>query len=192
MWTSGSTFQTICLLARDVVRCRVAVKSAITVRHIFISPGHNFFGRYGQPAGAHTTVDVRNVQCRAGWGLEGDRFFGYRPDYNGQVTFFAWEVYEAAKRELAAPQLKPDAFRRNVVVESMPLNELIGTRFTLGGVDFEGMSESKPCHWMEGVVAPGAEKWLRGRGGLRARILTDGVLHCGPADLYAHGLLALG
>jgi MOSC domain-containing protein YiiM len=168
-----------------------AVKSAVAIRHIFISPGHNFFGRYGQPAGEHATTEIRRVRCHAGRGLEGDRFFGYRPDYNGQVTFFAWEVYEAAKREFNVPQLSAGAFRRNILVEGMPLNELIGTRFTLGGIEFEAMSESRPCHWMEQVIAPGAENWLRGRGGLRARILTDGDLHCGQAELYAHGLLAL-
>lgn len=167
------------------------MKSVVAIRHIFISPGHNFFGRHGQPAGEHPVVSMRAVACRAGWGLEGDRFYGYRPDYNGQVTFFAWEVWEAAKREFGVPMLRPDAFRRNVIVEGAHLNELIGARFTLGGIDFEGMGEAKPCYWMNGVVAPGAEEWLRGRGGLRARILTDGELRCGPADLFAHGLLAL-
>jgi len=132
------------------------------------------------------------VRCRAGWGLEGDRFYGYRPDYNGQVTFFAWETYETAKRELAAPLLKPEAFRRNIIVEGVHLNELIGTRFSLDGVDFEGMGEAKPCYWMNGAVAAGAEQWLRGKGGLRAKILSDGELHRGEAKLYAHGLLALG
>ncbi len=168
------------------------MKSVVTIRHIFLSPGHNFFGRHGQPPGEHAAADVPSVRCRAGQGLEGDRFFGYRPDYNGQVTFFAWETYEAAKRELAVPALTPDAFRRNVMVEGMHLHDLIGTRFSLAGVDFEGMSEAKPCHWMNDVVAPGAEHWLRGRGGLRAKILTDGVLRPGPAELFAHGLLALG
>lgn len=170
----------------------VAVKSAVVIRHIFISPGHNFFGRYGQPAAAHPATDVAAVRCRAGWGLEGDRFYGYRPDYNGQVTFFAWEAYTAAQREFGVPALRPDAFRRNVLVEGMDLNALIGTRFTLGGVQFEGMSESRPCAWMNQVVAPGAEAWLRGRGGLRAKILTDGELRRGPAELLAQGLLALG
>lgn len=174
-----------------MVRCVTAVKSVVTIRHLFISPGHNFFGRHGQPAGNHATVDVRSVRCRAGWGLEGDRFYGYRPDYNGQITFFAWETYEAAKREFGVPDLKPDAFRRNVLLEGVHLNELIGSRFSLGGLELEGMSESKPCYWMDTVVAPGAERWMRGRGGLRAKILTDGELHQGRADLYAHGLLAL-
>jgi MOSC domain-containing protein YiiM len=168
------------------------VKSVVAIRHLFISPGHNFFGRHGQPPGAHAATDVPSVRCRAGQGLEGDRFFGYRPDYNGQVTFFAWETYEAAKRELAVPALTADAFRRNVIVAGMHLHDLIGTRFSLGGIDFEGMAEAKPCHWMNDVVAPGAEAWLRGRGGLRAKVLTDGVLRHGPAELFAHGLLALG
>lgn len=182
------------------VACRVAwfvvrftrVKSAVVIRHIFISPGHNFFGRYGRPPGTHAATDVLSVRCRAGLGLEGDRFFGYRPDYSGQVTFFGWEVYEAIKLALALPRLAPSAFRRNILIEGAHLNSLVGSRFSLGGVDFEGMCESKPCDWMNTAVAPGAEKWLRGQGGLRAKILTDGTLTRGPAELCAHDLLALG
>lgn len=184
----------VCFVACDLVTLtrRAAVKSLVTIRHLFISPGHNFFGHHGQPPGRHPMTDVGVVRCRAGWGLEGDRFYGYRPDYNGQVTFFAWETYEAVKVEFAVPALRPDAFRRNVIIAGVALNELIGTRFSIGGIDFEGMGESKPCHWMNDVVAPGAEQWLRGRGGLRAKILTDGELSRGPLALYAHGLLALG
>lgn len=170
----------------------IVVKSSVFIRHIFISPGHNFFGHHGQPAGEHPAYEVTVAKCRAGWGLEGDRFYGYRPDYNGQVTFFAWETYEAVKRQFGVPELRPDVFRRNVVVEGMDLNSLAGTRFSLGGLDFEGIGEAKPCHWMEQVVALGAETWLRGRGGLRAKILTDGELRHGRAELFAHGLLALG
>jgi MOSC domain-containing protein YiiM len=155
----------------------------VTIRHIFISPGHNFFGRFNAPAGTHPTLDVPRVNCRAGWGLEGDRFYGYRPDYKGQVTFFAWEIYEGAKKKFAVPALQPSAFRRNVLVEGVELPALIGRRFTLAGVDFEGTGESKPCHWMDAVVAPGAEEWLRGNGGLRAKILSDGMLAQGATQL---------
>ncbi len=168
------------------------VKSAVVIRHIFISPGHNFFGRHGQPPGEHTITDVPEVMCRAGLGLERDRFFGYKPDYNGQVTFFAWEIYEGAKRELAVPGLSPDAFRRNIVIEGADLRALMGLRFSIAGVEFEGMGESKPCHWMNTAVAPGAENWLKGNGGLRAKIVQDGILRAGPAELSAVGLLAFG
>ena len=167
------------------------MKHDVNIRHIFISPGHNFFGRHGRPAGGHAIIDVPVVQCEAGLGLKGDRFHGYRRDYNGQVTFFAWETYEAVKHDLGLPALHPGVFRRNVIVEGMHLNELTGMHFTLGGVEFEGVAEAKPCYWMNAAVGPGAEQWLRGRGGLRAKIITSGSLHCGPAALCAHGLLAL-
>ena len=156
----------------------------LAIRHIFISPGHNFFGRYGQPAGEHPVREVPAAQCRTGWGLEGDRFYGYRPDYKGQVTFFAWETYLAAREKFRVPALSPGAFRRNVITEGLDLNALIGRRFTLGGVEFEGTGEARPCHWMNAVVAPGAEDWLVGRGGLRAKVLSDGELRTGPVELW--------
>ncbi len=36
-----------------------------------------------------------------------------------------------------------------------------------------------PCHWMNTAIAPGAEAALQGRGGLRARILSNGILRAG-------------
>jgi hypothetical protein len=58
------------------------------------------------------------------------------------------------------------------------LNTLIGQEFTLQGIRFAGVCEAKPCHWMDWALGAGAEQWLRGRGGLRCRILTDGFLRC--------------
>jgi len=121
--------------------------------------------------------------CRAGRGIEGDRFFDYKEDYKGQITFFAWEIFDAARRQFAIPALSPGAFRRNAVVAGLDLTALIGRRFSLGGVEFEGSGESKPCYWMNQAVGPGAEEWLRGNGGLRAKILSDGPLAVGAAGL---------
>ena len=164
--------------------------NAAVIRHLFVSPGHNFFGRHGQPAGAHPAVDCATVRCVAGQGIEGDRFFGYRPDYSGQVTFFAWETLVAARRQFARPDLGAEVFRRNVIIEGLALPDFAGVRFTLGGIEFEGVGEAKPCHWMDQVVAPGAEVWLRGQGGLRARVLSDGELRRGPAVLAVRDLVA--
>ena len=160
-----------------------AVSVSVVIRRLYISPAHNFFGHHGQPAGEAAAVDVPSVTCRAGLGIEGDRFYGYRPDYKGQMTFFSWEVYEQAKRRFGVPALPPSAFRRNVLIDGIDLNALIGTEFSIGGVEFLGTEESRPCYWMNNAIAPGAEAWLRGNGGLRVRVLSDGALQVGEANV---------
>lgn len=148
----------------------------IRVEHLFISPGHNFFGHHGGPAGEHEIVAVGAVECVAGRGLRGDRFFEYKPDYKGQITFFAMEVFEALREAVGRPGTPPAAVRRNAFTRGVDLNELVGREFEVQGVRFLGMEECKPCYWMDGAIGPGAEVWLRGRGGLRAIILKDGWL----------------
>lgn len=146
------------------------------VEQLFISPGHNFFGHHGGPAGENPIHPVAQIECVAGRGIRGDRFFDYKPDYKGQITFFSMEVFEALRAELNLPNALPQATRRNAFVRGVDLNSLIGQTFELQNVRFAGVEESKPCYWMNQALAPGAEDWLRGRGGLRCRILTSGVL----------------
>jgi hypothetical protein len=148
----------------------------IRIAGIFISPGHNFFGHHRQPAGQHPTIAVPEVGCVAGCGLTGDRFFSFKENYKGQVTFFASEVFADVCQKLGAAEKSPGVTRRNVITRGVDLNSLVGQRFAIQGIEFEGVSECSPCHWMNQAIAPGAEAALHGRGGLRARILTDGVL----------------
>ncbi|HYR58354.1 MAG TPA: molybdenum cofactor biosysynthesis protein, partial [Chthoniobacteraceae bacterium] len=145
-------------------------------KHLFISPGHNFFGHYGQPPGEHPMIERAEITCVAGRGIEGDRFFDFKPEYKGQITFFASEVYEQLCAEFGVWDRPPSVFRRNVITAGADLPALIGTEFELQGVRFLGTAECAPCEWMDLAFAPGAEVRLRGSGGLRAKILTDGVL----------------
>ncbi|HVW20797.1 MAG TPA: MOSC domain-containing protein [Opitutaceae bacterium] len=157
----------------------------LTVERIFISSGHNYFGRHGQPAGGHPLAEVDRVECVAGHGLRGDRFFDFKPDYKGQVTLFSAEVFEQLRRELNLPGARPGALRRNLLVRGADLNALVGREFELQGVRLSGSAECKPCYWMDQAIGPGAEAWLRGRGGLRCRILSDGWLRAEAASLVA-------
>ena len=157
------------------------------LEHLFLSAGHNFFGHHGRPAGQHSAVEVAEVACVAGRGIVGDRFFDYRRDYSGQITFFALEVFEALKQTFDLPHAHPSATRRNVLVRGVELPDLIYREFCVQGIWFRGAAECKPCYWMDGALAPGTEAWLRGKGGLRARILTDGTLRLGPAELRVAG-----
>ena len=62
------------------------------------------------------------------------------------------------------------------MTRGVDLNQLIGLQFELQGVHFYGVQECAPCYWMERAIAPGAQEFLKGRGGLRAKILSDGEL----------------
>ena len=42
--------------------------SPIRIKHLFISPGHNFFGHYGKPPGEHPMIECMEIKCVAGRG----------------------------------------------------------------------------------------------------------------------------
>lgn len=149
---------------------------AVEICHLYISSGHNYFGHHGREPDQFEPVEVPAIECVAGRGICGDRFFDYRDDYKGQITFFEMEVFEALCAALAVTNCAPSLVRRNVLTRAVALNELIGEDFEVQGVRFRGTGECRPCYWMDQAVRPGAEEFLRGRGGLRARILTDGRL----------------
>lgn len=149
----------------------------IHIRQLFISPGHNYYGQHGQPPGDHPILEVESIECLAGRGIRGDRYLDHKPDYKGQITFFASEVLDRMRDELGLADANAAATRRNVLTAAIDLNSLIGMAFEIQGVRFVGTEECRPCYWMNSAFRDQrAEVWLKGNGGLRARILTDGVL----------------
>jgi MOSC domain-containing protein YiiM len=159
------------------------------IRHLFISPGHNFFGHHDELPGSHPVVEVPEIECVAGRGIRGDRFFDFKADYKGQATFFSWDNFSALCAELKLSGKSPGESRRNIVVEGVDLNALIGKEFEVQGVKFRGMAHCAPCHWMDRAFAPGAEHFLQNHGGLRAQILTDGKLRVDAVEVDASACL---
>ncbi len=155
----------------------------IVIHDIWISPGHDFKGRHGKGRRNHGIMRVDAAICEAGQGLAGDRYHGEDPGAKTQVTLLDHKVVDEMCRTLGIAQPDYSSLRRNVLVSGADLNSLIGKQFAVNGVVFEGVEECKPCYWMDEAVAPGANAFLAGRGGLRCRILTGGTLRCGPADL---------
>ena len=144
--------------------------------HLFISPGHNYVGHHGKPPGENALIEVPEIRCLAGRGIEGDRYLDHKSDYKGQITFFAWEVYDLLCSKLQVRDRSPGVFRRNVITRGVDLNLLIERKFEIQGVEFLGTGECSPCYWMNRAFHPRAEELLQNQGGLRARILTDGAL----------------
>lgn len=156
----------------------------VTIAGLYRSAGHNYVGHFGREPGVHEMECVPWVRVVSGRGIEGDRFMGREAGHKGQVTFYSAETHRAVCEALGVER-GPWACRRNVLVEGVDLNAWIGRAFSVGGVAFEGVEECRPCAWMEVAVGPGAEALLRGRGGLRARALTDGILRLGPVEWVA-------
>ena len=150
--------------------------NAVEICHLYISANHNFVGHYGQEPDKHPAIEVPTVECVAGRGIRGDRYFDFKDDYKGQITFFSLEVFDELCGSLQVQDGSPSLPRRNAITRGVDLNELIGKEFEVQGVRFYGTEESKPCDWMDRAIAPGAREFLKGRGGLRAKILSDGEL----------------
>jgi MOSC domain-containing protein YiiM len=155
----------------------------IEIEKIYISDGHDFKGRFGQEPLRHETPSVDVAECVAGRGVKGDRYFGHRDNYKGQITLIDRATIDAVAARLGEESLDPGVFRRNVVVKGMDLNELIGKRFKVGSAWLVGTEECAPCFWMDEVIGDGAMQTMQGRGGLRCRILESGTINLGPCEL---------
>jgi MOSC domain-containing protein YiiM len=155
----------------------------VFIRQIFISPGHNYFGHYGKAPDDYPLVEVPRIECVAGQGIRGDRFYDFRKNYKGQITFFSSEVFEKLCANFGVKDKPAGVLRRNVIVSGVDLLSLIGREFEIQRVRFRGTQHCAPCEWMNGAFAPGAEHFLKDNAGLRAQILSDGTIAVGDAQL---------
>jgi len=118
-----------------------------------------------------------------GAGLEGDRyalktgtFYKPKPDY--ELTLIEAEAIEAMRRDYGIELDVSDA-RRNLVTRGVPLNHLVGREFSIGGVRIRGIRLCEPCDHLQRITGKPVIKGLLHRGGLRAQILTEGVICAG-------------
>ena len=122
----------------------------------------------------------------AGRGIEGDRymignqagFYSHKPEEGRQVTLFEMETLEALARD-AKITLLPQEHRRNVTVEGVPLNHLVGRRFWLGETLLEATRLSTPCRHIEEILGKAVFDPLINRSGLNCRILQGGTVRVG-------------
>ena len=131
-------------------------------------------------------------QARAvpGRGLEGDRYFTGTGYYSAsgaggrELTLIEVESVAALAAEGVPPErpgieLAVAETRRNIATAGVPLNHLVDTEFWVGPVLLRGVRLCEPCRHLEDLTQPGVMSGLVHRGGLRARILTEGVISTG-------------
>lgn len=122
------------------------------------------------------------VRAVPGRGLEDDRYYlgvgtfsSPTPSPKGELTLIEAEALAAFAQESGLPFTAEHA-RRNVVTRGVRLNELVGHEFLLGSVLVEGLGLCEPCNYLAKQTFPETLRGLVHRGGLRARIITDGFI----------------
>ena len=129
-------------------------------------------------------VSVPEVRAVPDKGLEGDRYFNMAGTYSkkarpdNQVTLIEAEVIEALQREYQIDIDAGDA-RRNIVTRGVPLNELVGREIQVGEVTLRCLRLCEPCSHLAQLTARDVLPGLVHRGGLRAQIVTEGVIRVG-------------
>ncbi|MFJ6676101.1 molybdenum cofactor biosysynthesis protein [Actinosynnema sp. NPDC091369] len=166
--------------------------TAVEVVALHVSPVHAYEGRPADgPRPDPGPVSRDHVVVRAGLGLVGDRYFNHPAHRTAAVTVFAVEALEQVADGLGLDVTpSPLVVRRNIALRGFDVDGLARDAvFTLdtgdGPVRFRTHRPANPCGWMDAVIAPGAMKALRGRGGKRCVPLDDGLLRLGPATLVA-------
>ncbi len=155
------------------------------VKKLYLSKGHSYKGRHGKGAANYHIESAESAELVAGRGILGDRYYDFKEDFKGQITFFDLQVYNEVKEHFSLPDLCSSAFRRNVITEGLDLNALIGKEFSVGNLKFTGSEEAAPCYWMDEACAPGVHEYLKGKGGLRCRITSGGTLSLGEHEFYS-------
>lgn len=129
---------------------------------------------------------ISSANLVAGKGIEGDRYF------NGNGTFSdklknspSVELTLIEKEEIdnfnTTYQQTHDYgdLRRNIVTEGFRLNDYVGKEFTIGNIKLKGIRLCEPCPHLAETVNSLVLPHLVGVAGLRAQILSSGIVKQG-------------
>lgn len=156
---------------RDGGLARIMFKGSVVSIHI-------------APADSQPMQSVDQIHAVPGRGLEGDRYFSrtgtfWKDEPDREVTLIESEAFEGMKRE-SGLDLHPSEGRRNIVTRGVALNHLVEQEFNVGDVKMRGLRLCEPCSHLQKISKqPGILGGLIHRGGLRAQILSDGMIKTG-------------
>jgi MOSC domain-containing protein YiiM len=122
---------------------------------------------------------VEEIRAVPGRGLEGDRYFDHpKMEPKRELTLVEAEAIEGFGSEFKI-DFSLDGTRRNVITRGVPLNHLVGKEFWIGDVKARGVQLCEPCATLQRLSHPKVLPGLLHRGGLRAQILSEGMIRVG-------------
>ena len=130
--------------------------------------------------------ELFEAQLVPGKGIVGDRYYSGTGKYSAkpdirEVTIIENEVLRALRDNQPPLQeksiiLKPSEHRRNLTTEGVPLNYLVGKKFSIGEVILEGGRLNFPCKYLADLLGKPLVLPLYNRSGLNCRIIKGGLI----------------
>lgn len=145
-------------------------------------PKSKILSIYIRPEPNQAILEKEQVLAVPGRGLQGDYYFSNTSNKKGdpgnELTLIESEVFRAIEVEHKI-SLSPGESRRNLVTEGVSLNDLVGKTFRIGEVTLKGIRLCEPCSHLAKLTQKEILPALVHRGGLRAQILTEGIIRIG-------------
>ena len=136
---------------------------------------------YVSPVKGGLQVEQAAVAVVAGFGIEGDRYFGCADEPGQSLSLIEAEEMEAFFRECGRVA-DLSLSRRNLVTRGVRLNALVGKVFKVGEVQLRGVELCEPCLGLGAILstpnlsAAGVVDRFLHRAGLRAEVVSGGVI----------------
>lgn len=143
---------------------------------------------YTAPEAGAELKPVSIATLQSGRGVVGDRYHDHRGTFSEKLSGSQdWEVTLIEKEEVdtfnasEGRALDPGDFRRNIVTVGVRLNDLIGSRFQVGGAVLEGLRLCEPCAYLGKLLGPEVVRAMIHKAGLRVRIVSGSEVK--PGDV---------
>ncbi|MEM1161500.1 MAG: MOSC domain-containing protein [Pseudomonadota bacterium] len=119
-----------------------------------------------------------------GAGIEGDRYalgtgtYSFKAGEDRQITLIEAEMLERVAKD-DGHEITLDEHRRNLTVEGVPLQHLVGLRFRVGACLLEGVRINQPCEYLDAKLGRKVMMPLWNRSGLNAKVVEGGMIRPG-------------
>ena len=123
--------------------------------------------------------NVDTVHALEGKGLVNDRKFRENNPKQCQITLIEIENINFFNDKFKT-NILPVNFRRNIITESIKLNDLVGKEFFVGDIRLKAHDLCRPCKYLQNKLKlNNLIKEFMHRGGLRCEILSSGRINVG-------------
>ncbi|MEM7761021.1 MAG: MOSC domain-containing protein [Cyanobacteria bacterium P01_A01_bin.40] len=128
-------------------------------------------------------ISVQEAKLESGQGIVGDRYHSRLGTFSQklaglpdqEITLVEVEEIERLNKSTRL-NLDLGDLRRNLVTEGVCLNELVDKCFFIGDTTLQGIRLCEPCKHLESLIGEEIIPNLMHRGGLRAKIVSGGVI----------------